>query len=151
MGKDLGDFDLPRVNTNINLESRGYREVQEEYSIVVEDEHICAKDSLNRDQRTAYDEIMRHVDHNIPGVFFIDGPGGTGKTFLYKALLAEVRSRGLIALSTATSGAATNNMPGGRTAHSRFKILINLDNNSLCNINQQSGAAQLLRLANIII
>ncbi|KAI3709788.1 hypothetical protein L2E82_39554 [Cichorium intybus] len=151
MGKDLGDFDLPIVNTTINLESEGHREVQEEYSVVVEDEHLRAKDSLNIDQKNAYDEIMRHVDYNLPGVFFIDGPGGTGKTFLYKALLAEVRSRGLIALATATSGAAANNMPGGRTSHSRFKIPINLDNNSICNIKQQSGAAKLLSLAKIII
>ncbi|KAL4564666.1 hypothetical protein LXL04_028734 [Taraxacum kok-saghyz] len=134
-----------------SMELGGYQEVQEEYSIVVEDEHVRAKDSLNSDQKVAYDEIMRHVDCNLSGVFFIDGPGGTGKTFLYKALLEEVRSRGLIALATASSGAAANNMPGGRTAHSRFKIPINLDNNSMCNIKQQSGVAQLLRLAKIII
>ncbi|KAL4564080.1 hypothetical protein LXL04_028131 [Taraxacum kok-saghyz] len=151
MGKHLGEFDLPLLNTTINLESGGYREVQEEYSIVVEDEHVRAKDSLNSDQKVVYDEIMRHVDCNLSGVFFIDGPGGTGKTFLYKALLAEVRSRGLISLATASSGVAANNMPGGRTAHSRFKIPINLDNNSMCNIKQQSGVAQLLRLAKIII
>ncbi|KAL4590964.1 hypothetical protein LXL04_003911 [Taraxacum kok-saghyz] len=151
MGKHLGEFDLPLLNTTINLESGGYREVQEEYSIVVEDEHVRAKDSLNSDQKVAYDEIMRHVDCNLSGVFFIDGPGGTGKTFLYKALLAEVRSCGLIALATASSGAAANNMPGERTTHSRFKIPINLDNNSMCNIKQQSGVAQLLRLAKIII
>ncbi|KAL4583062.1 hypothetical protein LXL04_007626 [Taraxacum kok-saghyz] len=131
MGKHLGEFDLPLLNTTINLESGGYRKVQEEYTIVVEDEHVRAKDSLNSDQKVAYDEIMRHVDCNLSGVFFIDGPGGTGKTFLYKALLAEVLSRGLIALATASSGAAANNMPGGRTAHSRFKIPINLDNNSM--------------------
>ena len=35
--------------------------------------------------------------------FFVDGPGGTGKTFLYKALLAKVHSKGLIAIATATS------------------------------------------------
>ncbi|KAL4568181.1 hypothetical protein LXL04_023788 [Taraxacum kok-saghyz] len=151
MGKHLGEFDLPLLNTTINLESRGYREVQEEYSIVVEDEHVRAKDSLNSDQRVAHDEIMRHVDCNLSGVFLIDGPGGTGKMFLYKALLAEIRSRGLIALVTASFGAAAKNMPGGRTAHSRFNIPINLDNNSMCNIKQQSVVAQLLRLAKIII
>ena len=84
-------------------------------------------------------------------MFFIDGPGGTGKTFLYKALLANIRSRGLIALATASSGVAANNMPGGRTAHSRFRIPLNLDNNSMCNIKKQSGAAQLIRDAKIII
>ncbi|KAI3798192.1 hypothetical protein L1987_33461 [Smallanthus sonchifolius] len=95
--------------------------------------------------------ITAHVDNDFPGVFFIDGLGGTGKTFLYNALLAEVRSRGLIALATASSGATANNMPGGRTAHSRFKILINLNNNSMCNIKKQSGAAELIRSSKIII
>ncbi|XP_021991908.1 ATP-dependent DNA helicase PIF1-like [Helianthus annuus] len=93
---------------------------------------------------------MMHVDNDLPGVFFIDGPGGTGKTFLYIALLTEIRSRGLIALATASSGAAANNMPGGRTAHSRFKIPLNLENNSMCNIKKQSGAAKLIRSAKII-
>ncbi|GJZ19453.1 hypothetical protein Tco_0556043 [Tanacetum coccineum] len=83
--------------------------------------------------------------------FFIDGPGGIGKTFLYKALLDIVRSRGLIALATASSGAAANNMTGGRTAHSRFKIPINLSTNSMCNIKKQSGLAKLLCQAKLII
>nr|GEX57523.1 hypothetical protein [Tanacetum cinerariifolium] len=67
------------------------------------------------------------------------------------ALLAKVRSCGLIALAIASSGAAANNMPGGRTAHSRFKIPINLENNSRCNIKKQSGTAKLLRASKLII
>ncbi|XP_052625612.1 ATP-dependent DNA helicase PIF1-like [Lactuca sativa] len=114
-------------------------------------EDLHAWDSLNPDQKLAYDEIMRHVDQNISGVFFIDGPGGIGKTFLYKALLANIRARGLIALATATSGVAANNMPGGRTTHSRFGIPLNLDNNSMCKITKQSGKAQILREEKVII
>ncbi|KAG6645978.1 hypothetical protein CIPAW_08G161000 [Carya illinoinensis] len=41
---------------------------------------------------------------NETAVFFIDGPGGTGKTFLYKTLLAKIRSEHFIALATASSG-----------------------------------------------
>ncbi|XP_024963960.1 uncharacterized protein LOC112504257 [Cynara cardunculus var. scolymus] len=145
MGKSLDDFDLPMVDANSNFQSGEFREVEEECSIVVEDEHLRPRDSLNFDQKYAYDEIMRHVDEDCPGVFFIDGPGGTEKNFLYKALLANIRSRGLIALATTSLGVATNNMPGGRTAHSRFKIPLNLDNNSMCNIRKQSGAAKLIR------
>ena len=74
-----------------------------------------------------------------------------GKTYLYKALLAKVRSMNLIALATASSGSAANNMPGGRTAHSRFKIPLKIENNSVCNIKKQSGIAQLLRMATLII
>ena len=91
-----------------------------------------ARGSLNKEQQRAFDEIMAHVNCNSAGIFFIDGPGGTGKTYLYKALLAAVRSMGRIALATATSGAAANNMPGGRTAHSRFKIPIKIDCKSVC-------------------
>ncbi|VAH03632.1 unnamed protein product [Triticum turgidum subsp. durum] len=58
---------------------------------------------------------MTHVLHQKSMVFFIDGPGGTGKTYLYKALLAKVRSMGRIAIATATSGIAASIMPGGRT------------------------------------
>nr|GFA84082.1 hypothetical protein [Tanacetum cinerariifolium] len=66
MGKSLSDFDLPNITTNMNLESFGLREVHEEHSIVVEDEHRNARDYLNHDQK--------HADEDCPGVFFIDGP-----------------------------------------------------------------------------
>jgi len=84
-------------------------------------------------------------------VFFVDGPGGTGKTFLYEALLAQVCSRGLIALAIASSGAAMNNMPCGRTAHLWFKFPITIDNNSMCMVKKQSGAVEILSLATLII
>jgi ATP-dependent DNA helicase PIF1 len=94
---------------------------------------------------------MEHVINRRGRVFFVDGPGGTGKTFLYKALLAKVRSMGLIVVATATSGIATSIMPGGRTAHSRFKIPIKLGDNTVCNFSKQSGTAALLRTTSLII
>ncbi|KAJ9547060.1 hypothetical protein OSB04_019603 [Centaurea solstitialis] len=139
MGKNLDDFDLPKIYANANLQIGSFCDVQEEYSIMVEDEHLRARDALYLDQKYAYDEIMKHLDDDRLGVFFIDGLGGTDKTVLYKALLANIRSHGLIALATASSGVAANNMPRGRTAHSRFKIPLNLDNNSMCNIKKQMG------------
>jgi hypothetical protein len=39
-----------------------------------------------------------------PNVFFIDGPGGTGKTFVYNLILGRVRSKNHIALALASSG-----------------------------------------------
>nr|GEZ69953.1 hypothetical protein [Tanacetum cinerariifolium]GEZ69972.1 hypothetical protein [Tanacetum cinerariifolium] len=80
------------------------------------DDHFeSLSEDYSLDCKNAYDTIMKHVDVDSPSVFFIDGPGETGKTFLYKAFLATVRFRGLIALATASSGAATNNMKGERT------------------------------------
>ena len=81
----------------------------------------------------------------------MDGPGGTGKTYLYRALLAKVRSMDLIAVATAMSGIAASIMPGGRTTHSRFKIPIKLEENPVCNFTKQSGTTTLLREASLVI
>ena len=57
----------------------------------------------------------------------------TNKTgALYRALLADVRSKGFIALATATSGIAASILLGGRTAHSRFKIPIYISPGATC-------------------
>ena len=69
------------------------------------------------------------VQHKL---FFIDGPGGTGKTFLYELLLAQVRSQGEVALAVASSGLAALLLPGGRTAHSRFRIPIPIEGATHC-------------------
>lgn len=87
---------------------------------------------------------MQHVEQGKPGAFFIDGPGGTGKTFLYCALYAKVRGMGKIVLPTATSGIAAANLPGGRTAHSRFKIPLESNSSLTCDVPKQSSLAQLL-------
>nr|GEW61111.1 hypothetical protein [Tanacetum cinerariifolium] len=109
MGKTLSNFDIPSIMTDVRLYTFGCCKLRE-CSIVIQDEDILARHSLITDKEITYDTIMRHVDVDSPGVFLIDGPGGTGKTFLNKALLTTVRSRGLIALATVSSRAGANNM-----------------------------------------
>jgi hypothetical protein len=65
---------------------------------------------------------MSSVDTEDVGLFFVHGPSETEKTYLYRALLATIRSQKKIVVATATSGVAASIMSGGRTAHSRFKI-----------------------------
>lgn len=47
-------------------------------------------DRLVPDQNRAYDVIIDAVEHERGG-FFIDAPGGTGKTFLLSLILASLR------------------------------------------------------------
>ena len=84
-------------------------------------------------------------------LFFIDGPGGTGKTFTYNALLAAVRAEGGIALAVASSGVAALLLPGGSTAHGRFKIPIILHEASHCNVPKDSPLADLFRRCRLIV
>lgn len=76
---------------------------------------------------------------------------GSGKTFLYKLLLSNVRSQKKIALAVASSGIAALLLAGGRTAHSRFKIPIQLTDESVCSFSIQSDTARLLRDTELII
>jgi hypothetical protein len=98
-----------------------------------------------------YKKILATIDSQRGGIFFVDGPGGTGKTYLYRALLATVHEQGKIALATATSGVAASIMPGGRTTHSRFKIPLRIDDGAICGFTKQSGTAKLLQAASLII
>ena len=112
---------------------------------------MALSDTLNEEQRAAYDEIMSSVDTEDGGLFFMDGPGGTGKTYLYRALLATICSQKKIAIATATSSVVASIMPGGRTAHSRFKIPLTIDNGAFCTFMKQSGTTKLLQASSLII
>ena len=57
-------------------------------------------------------------DNEPQRLFFINAPGGYGKTFLIEALLSTVQSMGKIALAVASSGIAAELLKGGRTTHS---------------------------------
>jgi len=43
------------------------------------------------DQRAAYNAILHHAEENKGGIFFLDAPSGTGKTFILNLLLAKIR------------------------------------------------------------
>ncbi|KAG5565447.1 hypothetical protein RHGRI_001363 [Rhododendron griersonianum] len=152
IGKSIKDYDLPAIKSQIvENESFEKREVLDELAVKNPPEDCLAPAKLNSEQKYAYNIILDHVNNNKNGSFFIDGPGGSGKTYLYRALLATIRSNGMIALATATSGVAASILPGGRTAHSRFKIPIDGNDSSVCNIPKQSGTAELIRRAKLII
>ncbi|GJU72026.1 ATP-dependent DNA helicase PIF1-like protein [Tanacetum coccineum] len=74
-----------------------------------------------------------------------------GKTFLYKMLIAALRSKGKIVLNVASSGIAALLLDGGRTTHSRFAIPININEDSLCTITADSDLADLIRETKLII
>jgi hypothetical protein len=56
------------------------------------------------EQQVIYREILQAVQAKKEVIFFIDAPGGTGKTFLLNLLLTKVRQNEGIALAVASSG-----------------------------------------------
>lgn len=70
-------------------------------------------------------------------LFLVDGPGGTGKTFLG---FNCVRRTGDIALAIAFLL-----LNGSRTFHSKYKISLDVNNTSMCDIRPRSELAFLIR------
>ena len=109
---------------------------------------------LNHDQRFAADTILDAVDNpdEFGGeqLFFLNGAGGTGKTMVQNTVMKKLRSQQKIALAVASSGIAATLLVGGRTAHSRFKIPLDTDNQSQCGIEKGTNLAELIKRAAVI-
>jgi PIF1-like helicase len=73
----------------------------------------------NAGQQAAFDAIMEAIENPTDQnrFQFVQGPGGSGKTILFKKLLAAVRARGLIALSCAATTIAALQFDHATSAH----------------------------------
>ncbi|UYV73007.1 hypothetical protein LAZ67_10001499 [Cordylochernes scorpioides] len=112
----------------------------------------CEKKSIKM-QKLAFEAIMSTIDDNsLPQrLFFLDGPGGSGKTFLYNKLLSTIRGNNGIALPVASTRIAANLLEGGRTYHSQFKLPVPLLDTSTSSMRMTSDDAKQIREANVII
>ncbi|CAN1801729.1 ATP-dependent DNA helicase PIF1 [Linum perenne] len=108
-------------------------------------------DKLNAEQKLAFDMITTAAHEQNGRCFFVEGPGGTGKTFLWKVISAKLRSEAKIVLCVATSGIAALLMEGGRTAHSRFHIPIKLTETPTCDVFHGTEVAELIQQTSLII
>lgn len=121
----------------------------------VSDDLATRVNSLNDNQARIYQEVARTLatdDNNYqPRLFFVDGPGGTGKTFLYNVLIDHVYAEGYGSTPVAASGIAALLLTGGRTAHSTFGLPLDLNEHSTCGLQIQSVRARSLRESKLII
>lgn len=115
---------------------------------------------MNDDQRRFYNEILASIQAdkadrsgtNSPPTsraYFLDAPGGCGKTYLLDLILDTVRSWGDIVTPTASSGIAALLLPGGMTAHSKYGLSLNATEPFACAIKLNSPAGQVLQASQL--
>ncbi|GBN91997.1 hypothetical protein AVEN_73025-1 [Araneus ventricosus] len=80
------------------------------------------------------------IESSEGGLFFLDAPGGTGKTFLLNLLSAQIQKDKKVAIAVASSGIAATLLDDGRTAHSVLQLLLNFahEETPVCNITKNS-------------
>lgn len=153
-GKALEDLGLPTPQRDLG--DRLSKEMLRETSYDVEqlEKYVLTNEPLLlQDQKYAYNTILDLVNQKTGGMFFLDAPGGTGKTFVINLLLAKLRQQSKIALAMASSGIAATLLHGGRTAHSTLKLPrdLTISTAPVCDIKRGTGQAKVLQECALIV
>ena len=86
-GLELLNFpELPKINYHLLEENQQQTLIADEENYDQEeiDQTLNNLNSLNSDQKLIFDTVINAINGKInQKLFFVDGPGGTGKTFLY--------------------------------------------------------------------
>ncbi|XP_074374739.1 uncharacterized protein LOC141715157 [Apium graveolens] len=154
LGRSLRDIDgmsQPDTSLTQDLANRLLNEELDYDRAALKILHEKSLNALNYFQKSAYDAILHSVEHDEGKLFFVSGHGGTGKTFLWDTIASKLRSESLIVLPVATSGLASLLLPNGRTAHSRFRIPLDITAESTCEIKHGTQLAKLLQKTSLII
>jgi len=132
---------LPKLNDSTSTDHIDKEEV----------ENMMAQ--ANSEQRVIIDliHLIQQNDTSCISAYFIDGPGGTVKTFVYRCLIYSCILRSIGVISLAWTGIAAMLLPHGRTAHSGMKSPLNLHEHSISSMKINSKEASFIRNAKLII
>ncbi|GFY54092.1 ATP-dependent DNA helicase [Trichonephila inaurata madagascariensis] len=94
-----------------------------------------------RDLQQAFIAIAGMIGSKRGGIVILNAPGGSNKTFLLNLLLTFVRKEKDMAVTIASSSIVITLLAGGRTAHSAFKLPLDLARSdcATCNISKGTG------------
>ena len=143
---DFGIRDIFSGGIGVDIEGFGSANIVDHNAISLE-----KYAQLNNGQKYAVDTILNAVLSNSTNrLYFIDGPGGTGKTFLYETLYYLLKAKNFEIISVAWTGIAALLLPNGVTLHSRFKLPLKIDATSTIGIRAGSKAAREINAANVM-
>ncbi|GFW18248.1 ATP-dependent DNA helicase [Trichonephila clavipes] len=154
VGKILDDFGIqsPRRDNRDNFNNEIARELDYDFISL---QHQVAElvPQLLPEQNPVFHQVLRKIDSSNGGLFFLDAPGGTRKTFLLNLLLMSVRKDKKIAVAVASSGIAATVLNGGHTVYSFLKLPLNLaqEDSPICNFSHNSSRCRILRECKLLV
>jgi len=110
-------------------------------------------ENLNEEQRAIFNNIIETVsdENKRERLFFINGSAGTGKTFLYNAIIEKLQNMKCPTVSVAFTGVAALLLKNGRTVHSTLKLPLKLTESSTSSITANSPEGIYLKTIKAII
>ncbi|CEF61639.1 DNA helicase Pif1 like family and P-loop containing nucleoside triphosphate hydrolase domain-containing protein [Strongyloides ratti] len=123
-GYNLSNTDLPLKNIN--------------YDIIIDNEGKNNEDDLKllqlyisnakKEQINAFNffKLILNADREYK-VMMIEGPAGTGKTYVYQMISTYLRTEGKKYVNLASTGIAASLLPEGQTVHSFLKMPLNIN------------------------
>ena len=109
--------------------------------------------TLNDEQREAFEAVMQKVENpnDSPGCFFVDGPGGSGKSYLFNCVFSSVIGKQKNVKVMAWSGIAASLYGTGRTCHNVFKLDFPFGDESNSGVNPSDELGKSLKEVDVII
>ena len=99
-GSLINDLNNKLLRDELNYD---INKLKEQNSILVQ--------NLNNEQIFIYEKILYSVQNKKQKLFFIYGHGGTGKTYLWNAIISKIRLNNEIILAVASSGIVSLLLP----------------------------------------
>ena len=138
------NFGIPRPNGDF-----ADPDVQQEIQNHAHEGRILLE-KLTPTQRQHYDTIMAATDNGNGGAFFLDGPGGSGKSFLYNTLRHNLLGAGKSVVTCASTGVAAI-LLNGVTQHKMFGTPVPCREDSVSKIRHGTKEARDILDASLII
>ena len=137
--RNYADFSLPKAP----------RELASLDENILDDPEIFGPENkpLNAEQQAFFDLVTKSDSQ----CFFLDGPGGCGKTYLLTAICSFFHRRRQKVWVCASSGIAATVIPTGKTAHSLLKIPVNCLENSTLNITKGSNIWKEMKQVKLLV
>ncbi|XP_045468086.1 uncharacterized protein LOC123676313 [Harmonia axyridis] len=150
LGRNLSDFNLPEPETDSENDIHDIDEENNQIERTNVEEFN--PNNLNTDQRNVFDRVINALQSDVNDrYFYVQGSGGTGKTFIYNALLEYCEILRIPAIAVAFTGIAALLLKNGRTVHSTFRLPLDFNADTRSSITVQSEEAGYLRNLQLII
>ncbi|MBW0471262.1 hypothetical protein O181_010977 [Austropuccinia psidii MF-1] len=141
VGINLTLPDFGKFRQNNNNRSCGLGNEAKNYNV----------DTLAKDQAKIFDDFFQTILSGSQYLGFVDGPGGSGKTYLLNSILQECKKLNIQVDAVCASGIAALLILNGTTAHSAFSIPLTVHEDSICSWFPKDAQSRHLETTKIII